>query len=198
MPVRSRSRCSSAESRERASERSATHSASSASASGRTMPPSPSCAGGSSTSVRSRSRRSSAKSSTDSSNGSIGATAAPRNGPIISSVRLSEARSRGIARRKRTFCAMRSRSKTPRRISRSDSRRACCSTSAATASWRCAIAAASISGARIQRVSIRVPIEVAQRSSVASSVARGLAPCARVSSRCLRVAGSRTRNSCRR
>ncbi len=55
-------------------------------------------------------------------------------------------------------------------------------------------ASVAISGAKIHRASIRDPIDVAQRSSVASSVARGFCPCARVSSRFFRVAGSRARN----
>ena len=193
MPVRSRSRASSSASFERASVRSAVHSANSASASGRMVTPSPSCAGGSSTSVFRRSSRSGSNSPVLWSSGSIAGGAVWRSGRIASRVRRSEPRSRGVARRKRTFCAMRSRSKARRRTSRIASRAACASTNAATASWRAAIASVAISGAKIHRASIRDPIDVAQRSSVASSVARGFCPCARVSSRCFRVAGSSAR-----
>ncbi len=113
MPVRSRSRCSSSESFERASTRSNAHSASSAFDSGRIAPPSPICAGGSSTSVRRGRRASPPKSPMRSKSAAIGGNASWRSGRSVSSVRRREARSRGVARRKRIFCAMRSRSNAP-------------------------------------------------------------------------------------
>ena len=117
MPVRSRSRCSSSESLERASVRSATHSASSASASrpnhaavaelrGRLVDER--CVAGR-RACRRNHRCAQATAQTP-------ATPACRSGRSISSVRRSEPRSRGVARRKRTFCAIRSRSKAPLRI----------------------------------------------------------------------------------
>ncbi len=81
-------------------------------------PPSPSCAGGSSTSVRADPRATSSKSAMRATAGAKEAGATCGSGPSTSSVRRSEARSRGPARRKRTFCAMRSRSKQPRSSSR--------------------------------------------------------------------------------
>ncbi len=116
MPVRSRSRCSSSESLARASVRSATHSASSASACGRIAPPSPSWAGrlvderahqiGEQVAELVQRARAALR--------NCGHCGLPRSGPSISSVRRSDARSRGVARRNRTFCAMRSRSNMPR------------------------------------------------------------------------------------